>query len=80
MFKPLGFTLGKIATLDQEIAKIEALVEDKKVDYMINVIVEKIGEPYRKVHVMTLGTPLDQAESILEIALKMVKETKSKQN
>lgn len=80
MLKPIGFAKGRVATLDDEIAEIEEMVESNNVEFMLNIIIEKMEEPVKKVHVMTLGTPLDKAEEILKLALHMIREERIRHN
>lgn len=71
--QPLNITAGKVITIDDEIALVEALVDSGQIENMINVALEKTatGGLYKS-HLMTLGTPLPRVREMLKIALAAV--------
>ncbi len=63
------FTQGRVITVDGEIAWIEELVEQNRINRMVNIATEQLTPEIQKVHLMTLGTPLIEVRKILKEAL-----------
>lgn len=66
-------------SIDDEIEKMESLVEDDKIKHIVQVMIEKpmledkTGE-LMKVHVLTMGTPLKLVRDYLHVALQAVED------
>ncbi len=72
-------TKGTAVSIDDEIEKMEQLVEDNKVEHIVQVMVEKPMLEDKtgallKVHVMTMGTPLKLVRDYLQVALQSVED------
>lgn len=72
-------TKGTAVSIDDEIEKMEQLVEDNKVEHIVQVMVEKPmledkTATLMKVHVMTMGTPLKLVRDYLHVALQAVED------
>ena len=72
-YRPFGLAKGRVCTIDEEIATIEALVEQNKIVHLPTIAVECYGEVH-KIHVLSMGTPIETLVNILEVALAMTKE------
>lgn len=71
--------MGTAVNIDDEIEKMETLVESGKIQHIIQVMIEKPMVEDKtgallKVHVLTMGTPLKQVRGYLEVALKAVED------
>ena len=72
--KPIGLTVGTVCTVDDEIAQMERLIDQRRIDHMITVAVEKEQMGLRKVHILTMGTALGTVREALQVALGAVKD------
>jgi hypothetical protein len=72
--KSFGVTAGTVCTIDDEIAKVERLVEEGRIKYMPTICLEKLGNGVFKSHVLTMGTPLPELRDLLKIALGQVED------
>lgn len=60
--------VGRVITVDEEIAFVEELVDRDQVEHMIQVVADKHG----RVHVSTMGSPLPDVKRALATALRSV--------
>lgn len=72
-------TKGVACSIDDEIEKMESLVEDDKIEHIVQVMIEKPmledkTATLMKVHVLTMGTPLKQVRDYLHVALQAVED------
>ncbi len=80
--KQTGASVGEVLTVDDEIARAEALINAGKVKYkyMLTVMVENPDPAgVHRVSLLTCGTPLPHAKAYLETASKMVGDMIGKQ-
>lgn len=69
-----GVTAGTIVTMDDEIAKIEQLIDAGKIEHMVNLVLEPVSPGIFKIHTMTLETPLPRVREMLKVALQSVED------
>lgn len=70
--RPLQISAGKVCTVDDEIAHVERLVEQNRVEHMVNLVLEDLGGGIHKAYIMTLGTPLPRVRDMLTVAQQAV--------
>lgn len=75
-------TTGMLATMDEQITKIEQMVDQGRIQYMITVAIEKPVDEQRKlspVHLLPLETPFEEVRDYLQVALAMIDDHIGKQ-
>lgn len=70
--KAIGNTSTNLCTIDDEIVKLEALIESQKISQMCTVALEPVSPGVSRVHVMPMGGRLPVIRDMLFIALQEI--------
>ena len=69
---PIGYTKGVVATVDEQIEAMEAMIDAGRSRHCVTVLTESMGGSICQVHVFPADCDLATARSILGVAIEAI--------
>lgn len=70
--KSLGYTNGRVISVDDEIHIIEQMMDAGRVEHIVSICLEKKAAGLYEVHTGTMGAPLPVVREMLKMSLKAI--------